>query len=335
MAPRVLIADPVRVAASAASRQALAEEGFEPLVATSGDETELATLLSQADAVIVRRRPIAPALDRAKSLRFIQSLGRFVPPDLVTAARARGIVLSALPNFGNLMVAEHAFCLMIAAARQTVVSHRDVVEGAYKRRGLAPSLTTDTSFAYWWTGRMGYSALFQKTLGIVGLGDIGSALAIRARAFEMKVLYFRRHRLGPSDEATLGVEYRDLEGLLRESDFVSLHVPHTPETEKLMDGRRIGLMKQGAYLINTCRGGVVDEPALVAALTSGHLAGAGLDVFAYEPLPEGHPLTRLETVVLAPHLGSAPNRGLAPMLKVVAPNIRAAFAGGLVEGRVA
>ena len=146
------------------------------------------------------------------------------------------------------------------------------------------------------------SILHHKTLGIVGLGHVGRQVATIAKAFEMRVLAW-----GPrlTDEAAIaaGVERRDLDDLLRESDVVSIHATLAAESRGLLDARRLALMKPTAYLINTARGPIVDEAALVATLRDKRIAGAGLDVFDQEPLPAGHPLTTLDNVVLTPHIG--------------------------------
>jgi phosphoglycerate dehydrogenase-like enzyme len=145
--------------------------------------------------------------------------------------------------------------------------------------------------------------LHDKTLGIAGLGRIGRYIAKIATAFEkMKVLAWGR-RLTPEEAASVGAERRELDDLLTSSDIVSIHATLSDETRGLIDARRLGLMKPTSYLINTARGPIVDEAALCAALTSGQIAGAGLDVFDEEPLPSGHPLTKISSVVLTPHLG--------------------------------
>jgi len=141
-----------------------------------------------------------------------------------------------------------------------------------------------------------------KTLGIVGLGRIGRYIAKIATAFEMKVVAWGR-RLTPEEAAVAGAERRELDDLLRSSDIVSVHATLSDETRGLIDARRLGLMKPTVYLINTSRGPIIDEAALCAALLSGQIAGAGLDVFDVEPLPPGHPLTKISNVVLTSHLG--------------------------------
>jgi glyoxylate reductase len=332
---RILFADPVPGSYRQLADEALAAEGWALLEPAGPSDADLAPALAGADVLVSRRRIVPPvALQSMPDLRFWQHVGLKVPPEYLAAASRLGVPISVIPSFGNVMVAEQAFALMIAVARQVVVGHRDVADGTYRERGLTPELTSETRIAYWWNDRPGYVPLFGQTLGVVGLGDIGTAMATRARAFGMRVLYFKRSRLPEDEERELGVEYRALDDLLAEVDFVSLHLPHTAESERLVDARRLALMKPTAILVNAARGGLVDEAALIDALQNGRLAGAGLDVFAYEPLPADSPLCRLENVVMSPHTGSAPARGLRDILRQVVPNIRAALSGGPIEGLI-
>jgi glyoxylate reductase len=165
-----------------------------------------------------------------------------------------------------------------------------------------------------------------KTLGIVGLGAIGRAVADRARGFHMRVLYTKRTRLSEAEERALDVDWRPLDELLRESDFVSVNPLFTPETRHLIGERELALMKPTAYLINTSRGPVVDEAALVRALREGRIAGAGLDVYEHEPrvTPE---LITLPNVVLTPHVGSAEGDTREHIAGVVIDNIEAWLRG--------
>lgn len=332
---QILFADPIPPTYRQLAVETLAAEGWTLLEPAGPSDDDLAAVLPQAEVLVTRRRVVPSALlTSLPALRFWQHIGMTLRPEYLTAAQAASAPISAIPSFGNVMVAEQAFSLMIAAARKVVAAHRDVVEGVYRQRDLLPSLTSETKMAYWWTDRPGYVPLLGQTLGIVGLGDIGMAMAIRARAFGMRVLYFKRNRLPASEEAALGVEYRDLDALLPEVDFLTLHLPHTPESEKMLDARRLSLLKPSAILVNAARGGLVDEDALIDALQHGRLAGAGLDVFTYEPLPADSPLCQLENVVLSPHTGSAPARGLRDILRQVVPNVKAALSGGTVDGIV-
>ena len=208
--------------------------------------------------------------------------------------------------------ADLAIALMLAVARRMVE---------------ADALTRPGRFPGWGPMFMLGADLHHKTLGLIGLGRIGKAVARRGQGFDMKVLYHQRNRLDPATEQELKVEYRGLDQLLAESDFISPHVPLTPDTRHLLGQRELGLMKPSAYLVNTARGEVVDEAALVHALESGVIAGAGLDV--YENEPELHPgLVGLKNTVLLPHLGSATLETRTNMGLVAAGNLRALLLHG-------
>ena len=142
-----------------------------------------------------------------------------------------------------------------------------------------------------------------KTLGIIGLGEVGCELALRANALGMQVLYNDINRLSAEMEQRYQVTYQSLNEILKQSDYISLHVPHTPDNEKMIGKEQFGMMKSTAYLINTCRGGVVDEEAMINALSENIIAGAGLDVMEYEPLPADSPLCDLDNVIMMPHIG--------------------------------
>ncbi|MCX7928437.1 MAG: D-glycerate dehydrogenase [Patescibacteria group bacterium] len=225
----------------------------------------------------------------------------------VEAMTKRGIVVTNTPcDEVNESVAELTWCLMMSLARRVVEADQATRQGAYK--GWEPSVFLGHTF-------------IGKTLGIVGMGRIGSMVARRAQGFQMKVLYYNRSR-DQKAESELGVEYAEsLESLLSQSDFVSLNVPLTKETHHLINYDTIYKMKKGAILVNTARGSVVHEQALVDALRQGHLGGAGLDVFENEPNinPE---LVAMENVILTPHIASATYEAREKMgeLAVVAIN---------------
>jgi glyoxylate reductase len=226
-------------------------------------------------------------------------------------ARSRGIRVCNTPDVLTETTAELAFALTLAVCRRIVEG--DAFVRAGKFTGWEPEL---------YLGR----DVFGATAGVVGMGRIGQAYARRARACGASILYCNRSRLSGEVEAPLGAEHVPLEELLAESDFVSLHCPLTKETTHLLSATRLALMKPTAYLINTARGPVVDETALVAALRSGKLAGAGLDVFEREPqLAEG--LAQLPNVVLAPHTGSATVKTRTRMAQMCARDILAVLAG--------
>lgn len=294
-----------------------------------GDQ-ELEGMIQGAQALVTRHRSITSEL-MAKvgdPLKLIQVMGRL--PDRVDlgAARKLGVPVAVMPHGGAIAVAEHAMALMLAMARVLLPGHRGVVEGKYSDRGLSPKVTSEWEFAFNWLGFDNVTELRGKTLGLVGLGEIGREVARRAKSFDMVMLYNQRHRIPERYEHLLGVRKVPLEDLLRDSDFVSLHVPHTPATEQLLDVQKLALMKPNACLINTARGGLVDEDALVDWLRDGKIAGAGLDVFVKEPLPAGHPLMSLPNVVLAPHVGGGSGGGQRKLIGQVLENIARVAEGG-------
>jgi glyoxylate reductase len=256
----------------------------------------------------------AELLDAAGgSLRIVANFAVGYNNIELEAATSRGIAVTNTPDVLTHSTADMALALMLAAARRLVE---------------ADKLTRPGRFPGWGPMFMLRADLHHKTLGVIGLGRIGQAVAKRGQGFDMRVLYHQRSRLDPEKERRLAVEYRGLDQLLAESDFVSLHVPLNPQTNRLIGRRELELMKPTAFLVNTARGEVVDEAALVGALEMGTIAGAGLDV--YENEPELHPgLTQLTNVVLAPHLGSATLETRTNMGLTAAGNLRAL----LLEGR--
>jgi glyoxylate reductase len=207
--------------------------------------------------------------------------------------------------------ADLAFTLLLAIARRVVEGDRCVRAGEF--RFWAPFLFLGTEVS-------------GKTLGIIGMGRIGKAVARRARGFDMPVIYHNRSRLDPAAEDTLKAGYESFHELLRKSDFVSLHVPLMAETRHLIGRRELALMKPSAYLINTARGSVVDEQALLKALQAGQIAGAALDVYEHEPaLAPG--LTLLDNVILLPHVGSATLETRTRMASMAAQNLIAGLGG--------
>ncbi|MBI3630840.1 MAG: D-glycerate dehydrogenase [Candidatus Sungbacteria bacterium] len=230
----------------------------------------------------------------------------------LASARQRGMAITNTPGVLTDTVAEHAFALMLAIARRIAESDRFTRAGKY--RGWEPMLLLGTDVS-------------KKILGIVGLGRIGSRVAHHAaRGFDMRVLYYDVKR-NDQFEKEFGAEFRaNVDDVLRESDFVSIHVPLLPDTHHLIDARRLALMKKSAYLINTSRGPIVDEIALVEALKNSTIRGAALDVFEHEPdLTPG--LAELENVIVTPHTASATEETRQAMSELAARNIIEALSG--------
>ena len=239
----------------------------------------------------------------------------------VQAAKARGVAVSNTPDVLTDATADIAMTLLLMVARRAGEGERHLRAGA--TRSTRPTHML---------GRM----VSGKTLGLIGMGRIARAVARRAHhGFGMRVLYTDPYPPPPDVAAGLGAEPRDtVEQVLAESDFVSLHCPATPETRHLMNAERLGRMKPGAYLINSARGDVVDEAALVQALQRGTIAGAGLDVFEHEPQVDPE-LLRMENVVLLPHLGSATEETRVAMGLRALENLQLFFSGAPLRDRVA
>jgi glyoxylate reductase len=250
-------------------------------------------------------------LEAAPQLRIVSQMAVGYDNIDVAACTRRGVVVTNTPGVLTETTADLAFALILGWSRRLIEGERIVREGRWGQWHPTSFLGRDVNGA---------------TLGIVGLGAIGQAVARRARGFGMRVLYSSRSPK-PEVEHELGVEWRALSELLTESDFVSLHVALTPETRGLIGARELALMKPGAALVNTARGAVVDQAALVRALSDGRLGGAALDVFEREPLSPDDPLLRLPNVLVAPHVGSATVETRTRMADLAFENLRAFFAG--------
>jgi glyoxylate reductase len=273
---------------------------------------DLARGVAGADGLLclLTDRIDAPLLERCPDLRVISSCSVGLDHIDLAAATRLGIPVGHTPEVLTETTADLAFSLLLAAARRVVEADRFVREGRWtweQRWNPEGFLGRDVHGA---------------TLGVVGFGAIGRAVAARARGFGMRVLAWSRTRRNPS-----GVEFVALTRLLAESDFVSVHVALGPETRGLLDAEAIARMKPGAVLVNTARGEIVDEDALAAALRRGQLAAAALDVFGDEPLPSESPLREAPNVVLTPHIGSASIATRTRMAELAVENLLAGLAG--------
>ncbi|WP_439101023.1 2-hydroxyacid dehydrogenase [Congregibacter sp.] len=265
----------------------------------AGCEGLLCLLTDKIDASLMEANP---------QLRFIASMSVGVDHIDVKAATARGIVVGNTPGVLVETTADASFALLLAAARRLVEADRFVRGGHWRvENAWSPEFFTGKDVA-------------GATLGIVGLGEVGQAVARRAAGFGMKVLAWNR-----TPRSVPGVEAVELDELLAASDFVSINLALGEETRNLIDERRLGLMKRDAVLVNTSRGGIVDEQALADALSHDRLAAAGLDVFEREPVPDDHPLLSLPNVVATPHIGSATEATRIKMADMAALNMLAAL----------
>ena len=295
---------------------ALADRGLDVVVCPEADDARLFELIADTEVLWHCLRPVnAELLGAARKLRLVQKIGVGVNTIDLDLARERGIAVCNMPGTNSRAVAEQTLGLILAVLRQLVRFDDDVRAGA----GWAWDPDRQDSLG----------EIHGRTVGLVGYGAVPQLLAPLLRAMGARVLYTAR-----SVHADAAAEWRSLDALLADADVVSLHVPLTPETMGLLDAARFGRMKRGAVLVNTARGGLVDEAALLDALASGRLAGAGLDVFAAEPLPPQHPLTRLPNVVLTPHVAWLTRETLRRSLDVAVENCRRLAAGEPLQFRV-
>ncbi len=273
---------------------------------------QLAERCRDVEGVVVSgTRLTEEVLNQASKLRVVANAGVGYDNIDVGACTRRGIAVTNTPGVLTDTTADLAFTLLLAVARRVVEGDRLVREDRWQR---------------WEWGMLHGADIHHKTLGLYGLGRIGQAMARRGRGFSMRILYHARRRVPEAIERELAAQYVDGDTLLRESDFLSLHVPLTEETRHLVRAPELALMKPTAFLINTARGVVVDEEALVQALQAGKIAGAGLDVFEREP--QVHPaLLKMNNVVLMPHVGSATAETRLKMAMLAAENLLEALAG--------
>ena len=313
MKPKIFITQPV--GASAIERlRGIADVEVNPDTLHKVTKEELLAKIPQLDIIycLLHDKIDADIIAAGKRLRAIASM-KITPSDVdVAAATARKIPVTVIAPIVTEATADIHFALLLAVARR-------VVEGdQLLRTGVFPGAQSAHLLGSWVHG---------KTIGLIGgAGRIGKAVAKRAQGFSMKTLYWTPRRKPESEEKEAGLQYVPYDRLLKESDFVSVHAPLNAETRHLVGERELRLMKPTAYLVNSSRGPIVDEKALVRALKERRIAGAGLDVYENEPLVEPE-LIKMKNVVLTPHLGSAVTELRESMANVVADNIIAVLEG--------
>ena len=315
MRPKVFIADPI------------SEKGIEELrrdnlldveVQTGLSESEVTVAVADAAALIVRSQTkvTAPIINAAKKLRVIGRAGVGVDNVDVETATRRGVVVLNAPGANTISTAEHTFSLLLSLGRNIARADATVKAGTWDRKNLEGV------------------ELYNKTLGVIGMGRIGSELSRRAIAFGMRVVAFDPY-LSVSRARSLQVELvEDLDELLPLADFISLHTPLTAETRHILNAERLAKTKRGVRVINCARGGLIDEAALAEAISNGHVAGAALDVFETEPLPADSPLRRISKLVLTPHLGASTAEAQESVGIEIAQSIRAALLEGTIRNAV-
>ncbi|HLP99601.1 MAG TPA: phosphoglycerate dehydrogenase [Candidatus Limnocylindria bacterium] len=306
---KIVVADKI----SERGLEILRQPGWEVVTPEKGAlEAELAA----ADALVVRSatRVTAPLLEQAARLRVVGRAGVGVDNIDLDAATRRGVLVMSTPGGNAVSVAEHTFALLLALARHV------------------PRLDAAIHAGRWEKGTSAGVELRGKTLGLIGLGRIGGEVARRANAFEMRVLAYDPY-ISEQVAQEARVELVPLADLLGRSDFVSLHAALSPATEKMINATTLAQMKRGARLINAARGELVEEAALAAALRSGHLAGAALDVFAAEP-PRDSPLTALPSVIATPHVAGSTEEAQEEVGTLIAQQVKDFLAEGILRNAV-
>jgi len=305
---RVLVADAISLDGLAPLRD---DPRFELINRPGLKGEELTNAIADADAVLVRSatRITRESLARADKLKAIGRAGVGVDTIDVEAATERGIPVLTAPEGNTISAAELTMALLLALARKVPGADRSMKAGEWDKKSF--------------TG----TELCGKTLGLIGAGRIGGEVARRARGFAMRVLVHDPF-LNAERARSLDVETATMDEVIGKADVISAHVPLTDATKNLIGAAQIARMKKGVLVLNVARGGVVDEAALIAALTSGHVAGAALDVFETEPLPADHPFRSLPNVVLTPHLGASTSEAQHSVAIEIAGAVRAALTEG-------
>jgi D-3-phosphoglycerate dehydrogenase / 2-oxoglutarate reductase len=294
------------------------DNALEVVIKTGLREEELVEVIPPFAALVVRSqtRVTAEILKAAAKLRVVGRAGVGVDNVDVETATRRGIVVLNAPGGNTVSTAEHAFSLLLSVARKIPQAHANVHSKRWDKKDFEGV------------------ELYNKTLGVIGMGRIGSELSRRAIAFGMRVVAYDPY-LSATRARSLQVELvDDLDDLLKSADFISLHTPFTPETRHILDAERLRKTKRGVRIINCARGGLIDETALVDALQEGHVAGAALDVFETEPLPADSALRSVPNVVLTPHLGASTAEAQESVGIEIAQSIRAVLLEGTIRNAV-
>src|SRR5881398_1053078 len=313
--PKVLVADAI---SQRGVDELTRDDGLDVLVQTKLSPAKLIEIIPEFAALIVRSetKVTSEVLNAAKKLRVVGRAGVGVDNVDVETATRRGVVVLNAPGGNTVSTAEHAFSLLLCVARKIPQADASLRGKKWRRKDFEGV------------------ELYNKTLGVIGMGRIGSELSRRAIAFGMRVIAYDPY-LSAARARSLQVELvEELDDLLATADFISLHTPLTDETRHLLNAARIQKAKRGVRIINCARGGLIDELALLKALQDGHVAGAALDVFEIEPLPHDSPLRSAPNLVLTPHLGASTVEAQESVGIEIAQSIRAALLEGTIRNAV-
>lgn len=282
--------------------------GFELLNLSKASREELISKAAKAHYLLVggRIRIDRELLDKAVHLKMIQRTGVGLDSIDLELLKKRNIPLYLNPGINGRSVAEHTLMLILSVLRRLPVADSSLRSGNWLKHEI---------------GVQSYN-LFGKTVGLIGLGHIGFEVAKLLQPFGVKLQYYKRTRLATAEELAFNIEYRSFEELLKEVDILSLHCPLDTSTRNLIGSKQIASMKRGCFIINTSRGGLIDERALIEALNSGHVAGAGLDVYSVEPPAPHNDLMRLPNIVLTPHVAGLSLETFERMMREAFQNIK-------------
>lgn len=311
---KVLVADKISPKGVELLRK---QEGFDVVEAYGTSPEKILELVGDADAIVVRSETkiTRELIAAAPRLKVVGRAGVGVDNVDVEAATERGVLVMNTPSGNTIATAELTFTHLLCGARPVAQAAASMAAGKWDRKTL------------------GGVELFRKTLGIIGLGRIGGEVAKRAQAFGMRVLAFDPY-LAPSRAKAMQVEVVTIDQLLEASDFITVHMPLTDDTKHLIDAEAFGRMKKGVRIFNCARGGIIDEAALVAAIKSGKVAAAGLDVFESEPLDADSELRKLSSVVTTPHLGASTAEAQESVGIEIAEQVIDVLAGGVIRNAV-
>jgi len=310
---RILVSDKI----SEEGLAILQNSGFEVVYKPDISHEDLVKEIAEYDALVIRSRTTVSAdvLQNARKLKVIGRAGVGLDNVDVNTATKMGIIVMNTPGGNTISTAEHTIAMLTSLARMIPQADRSMKEGKWDKK------------------RFVGVELFRKTLGVIGLGRIGSEVAKRGIAFGMKVLAYDPY-ISTEVVKKLGVQPATVDEICREADFITVHVPLNDQTRSLIDKRQIEMMKPTVRLINCARGGIINEDALLEALQSKRIAGAALDVFTTEPLPEDHPFRKLDNIILTPHLGASTSEAQEGVAKEVAEQIVDALSGRVIRNAV-